>query len=159
MLSLYDPIVHRPLLHQVGFDTKLSVQGALGLVLFCLGFPDQALAYSNATIAEARRLAHPPSLANSLAFGTNLLSFIGGHVALQELSDELVVMTTEHDYPHWRAQGTIYRGWAKVEKGDVTEGIALLHIGSTDYRAIGPKARLTFLSRPPGSSVWDRRAG
>src|SRR5262249_24425455 len=32
------------------------------LMLVCLGYPDQALARSNAAIAEARRLAHPPSL-------------------------------------------------------------------------------------------------
>jgi hypothetical protein len=41
----------------------------LGIVLFCLGFPDQAKAQSNAAIAEARRLAHPPTLATSLTLG------------------------------------------------------------------------------------------
>ena len=43
-----------------------SSQAYLGNVLYCLGFPDQALAQSNAAIAEARRLAHLPSLAVSL---------------------------------------------------------------------------------------------
>jgi hypothetical protein len=45
----------------------------LGLVSFCLGFIDDAVAQSNTAIAEARRLAHWPSLAASLAFAARLL--------------------------------------------------------------------------------------
>jgi tetratricopeptide (TPR) repeat protein len=45
-----------------GRATPLAVaQAHLGTVLLCLGFPNQALARSNAAIAEARRLAHPSS--------------------------------------------------------------------------------------------------
>ena len=65
-LALYDPISHRSLVNQVGSDAHVNSQAYLGFVLFCLGYPDQALAQSNAAIAEARRLAHPPSLALSL---------------------------------------------------------------------------------------------
>ncbi|HEX9396923.1 MAG TPA: tetratricopeptide repeat protein, partial [Burkholderiales bacterium] len=144
VFALYDPIAHRSLVQQTGIHPQVTSQAALGLVLFCLGFPDQALAQSSAAIAEARRLAHPPTLVSSLAFGTNLLSFAGGNAALEKWADELVAVTTEQGYPHWRAQGTVYRGWAKVEKGDVTEGISLLRSGSTDYGATGAKARLTF---------------
>ena len=66
VLALYDPISHRSLVHQAGIHPQVSSQAYLGIVLFCLGFPDQALARSNAAIAEARRLAHPPSLASEL---------------------------------------------------------------------------------------------
>ena len=37
----------------------------------------------------------------------------------------------------WRAEGMIFRGWAKIENGDVVEGIALLRDGSAAYRATG----------------------
>jgi predicted ATPase len=37
----------------------------------------------------------------------------------------------------YRAQGTIYRGWVTVKKGDVTDGISLLRSGSSAYRATG----------------------
>jgi predicted ATPase len=143
-LSLYDPIAHRSLIHLSGLDPQVTSQAALGLVLFPLGYPDQALARINAAITEARRLAHPPTLASSLAFGTNLFSFVGGNPALEEWADQLVAVTTEQGYPHWGAQAAIYRGWAKIEKGDVTGGISLLRSGWTDYHAIGAKARLTF---------------
>ena len=35
--------------------------------------------------------------------------------------------------PLWRAQGTIDRGWAKVENGDLTEGTSRLRGGMTAY--------------------------
>ena len=129
-LALYDPISHRSLVHQVGIHPHVVSQAFLGIVLFCLGFPDQALAQSNAAIAEARRLAHPPSLAASLAIGTRLLSLVGDNAALDERADQLVAVATEQGFPFWRAQGTIYRGWVKVKNGDVAEGISLLRSGS-----------------------------
>jgi predicted ATPase len=107
----------------------------IGMV--CLGFPDQAVARSSAAIVEARRLAHLPSLAVSLAFGARLLSLVGDHAALDEWADQLVAAATEQGFPFWRAQGTIFRGWAKVENGDVTEGMSFLRSGSTAYRATG----------------------
>jgi len=65
-------------------------RGSLGIVLFCLGFPDQALARSNAAIAEARRLAHPPSLAASLGLGARLLSLDGEIAALDDGQNSLL---------------------------------------------------------------------
>jgi predicted ATPase len=137
VLVLYDPISHRPLVYQAGIHLQMACQAYLGIVLFCLGFPDQALARSNAAIAEARRLAHPPSLAVSLAVGTRLLWLVGENAALDEQADQLVAVTTEQGFLQWHAQGTICRVWAKVKNGDVAEGISLLRSGSAAYRATG----------------------
>jgi predicted ATPase len=112
-------------------------QAYLGIVLLCLGFPDQALAPSSAAIAEARRLAHPSSLAASLSLGAILLSLVGDNGALDERIDELVAVATEQGFPLWGAQGTIYRGWVKAKNGDVAEGISLLRSGTAAYRATG----------------------
>jgi len=133
-LALYDPISQRLLVHQAGVHPHIFSQAYLGNVLFCLGFPDQALTRSNATIPEARRLAHPPSLAGGLAIGVRLLSLVGDHVALDESVDQLIALATEQRFPHWSAQGAIYRGWLKVKNGNVTEGMSLLRSGSTAYR-------------------------
>jgi predicted ATPase len=106
-------------------------------VLFCLGYPEQALARSSAAITEARRLAHPPSLAVSLSLGTLPLSLVGDNVALDERADQLVAVATEQGFPVWRAMGTVHRGWVMVKNGDVTRGISLLRSGSTAYSAAG----------------------
>jgi class 3 adenylate cyclase/tetratricopeptide (TPR) repeat protein len=137
VLALYDPISHRSLVHQTGYHPQLVSQGFLPIVLFCLGFPDQALARSSAAIAQARRLAHPPTLALSLSLGAVLLSLVGDSAALGERVDQLVAVTTEQGFPVWRAHGTICLGWLQVKNGDVAEGISLLYSGSAAFRATG----------------------
>jgi class 3 adenylate cyclase/predicted ATPase len=137
VLELYDPISHRLLVHRTGILPQVISQAWLGNALFCLGFPEQSLARSNSAIAEARRLNHVPSLADSLAIGTRLLALVGDDAALCERVDQLVSVATEHGFPHWLAQGDIYRGWVKVKNGDVTEGMSLLRSSSAAYRASG----------------------
>ncbi len=137
VLALYDPTVHRSLVHQAGIHPHVNSRAILARVLFCLGYPRQAVAQSTAAIAEARRLAHAPSLAVTLTFGTSLLSLDGDNAALSEWVDQLVTVTTEQSFPVFRAQGTIYRGWFMVINGDVAEGISLLRSGSAACRAIG----------------------
>jgi class 3 adenylate cyclase/predicted ATPase len=128
-LTLYDPNSHRSLGHQTGSHPHVNSQAYLGNVLFCLGYPDQALARISAAIAEARKLAHPPSLAGNLATGIRLRLLVGDNAALGEWVDQLVTVTTEQGFPHWRAMEAICRGWLKVKKDDVEEGISLLRSG------------------------------
>jgi hypothetical protein len=98
--ALYDPISHRSLVRQFGMYPQVGSQAYLGIVLFCLGYPDQAFVQSNAAIAGARRLAHPTSLAASLAIGARLLSLLGDNAVLGEWVEELAAITTEHGFPH-----------------------------------------------------------
>jgi class 3 adenylate cyclase/predicted ATPase len=137
-LALHDPISHHSLGHQAGIHP--SSLAYLGNVLFCLGFPDQAMAQSNMAIAKAQRLGHPQSLAVNLAVSARLLSLVGDNATLGERVDQLVAVTTEHGFPYWCAQGAIYRGWFQVNNGEVTEGISLLRSGLAAYRATGAEA-------------------
>ena len=137
VVALYDPISHRSLVHQAGLHPRANSQVLLGIALFCLGYPDQALARRNAAIAEARRLAHPPSLASNLTLGNLLLSLVGDNAALEEGTDQLLAVATEQGFPHWLAEGTSFRGWIAVKNGDVTEGISLLR---SAYRGAGMEA-------------------
>jgi len=82
--TFYDPLAHGYLSHEAGFYAPVTADAYLGLVLLCLGFPDQASAKSGAAIAEARKLAHPPSLALSLGIGTIMLSLAGDKAGLEE---------------------------------------------------------------------------
>jgi predicted ATPase len=137
VLALYDSISHSSLVRQAGDDPRVNLQAFLGIVLFCCGFPDQAFARSNAAIAEARRQAHPPTLAMSLAFAARLHSLGGDNAALGERVGQLIAVVTEQSFPFWRALGTIHHGWLKVRNGDVAEGMSLLRDGSAAHRATG----------------------
>src|SRR4051795_11236965 len=62
-IAVYDSTSELSLIHQASVHPQVTAQAFLGNVLFCLGFPDQALASICAAIGEARRLAHPATLA------------------------------------------------------------------------------------------------
>jgi class 3 adenylate cyclase/predicted ATPase len=142
VLALYDPISQRSFVDYASDAPHVTSQALLGIVLFCLGYPDQASVQSSAAIAEARRLAHPRSLALSLSNGTIVLSLAGNDAVLGEWVEQLVAIATEQGFPYWRAHGTIYRGWVKVKKGDAAEGVSLLRTGSIAYAATGAEAGL-----------------
>ncbi|HJY50594.1 MAG TPA: AAA family ATPase, partial [Stellaceae bacterium] len=136
-LSLYDPNSHHSLGPQTGSHPQVVAQAYLGIVLLCLGFPDQALVRANAAIAEARSLAHSPTIASALMIGAIRLSITGDNGDLDDLVEELLAVATEQAFPQWRAFGTIYRGWVKAKNGDVVEGISLLRSGLAAYRDNG----------------------
>ena len=137
VLALYDPISHRVFAQQIGIHPENDSAAVLAIVLFCLGYPDQAVVQSNAAIDEARRLAHPPSLASSLFLAARLLLLIGDDAALARRAEELIAVATEQGFPLWRAYGTICRGWVKVKHRDEAEGLSLLRSGLAAFRATG----------------------
>ena len=137
VITLYNPNSHRSFSHQEANYPHVASQAYSAIVLFCLGLADQALAQSSAAIAEALRLAHPPSLALSLSLGTLPLALAGDNLALDKRADQLVKVATEQGFPVWRAVGTVHRGWVMVGNGDVAEGVSLLRSGSATYRATG----------------------
>src|SRR5262249_27400824 len=92
-LALYDPISHRSIVHQIGMPPHLMSQVSLGIVVFCLGFPDQGLALNDAAVAEAERLAHLPSLASTLSLGNMLLSLYGDNTVLGNQVEKLVAVS------------------------------------------------------------------
>jgi predicted ATPase len=139
-LALYDTVSHSALVDQAGVDPYATAQATLGSVLFCLGYPDQAVSQSNAAIAEAWNVGHQPSLAIALAFGARLGLLLGDNASLGERAAQLITLSTEQSFASWRALGTIYSGWVKVKNGDVAEGIYLIRSGSTAYRATGAAA-------------------
>ena len=122
---------------QAAVHPQVTAQSFLGMVVFSLGYPEQGLARMRAAISEARRLAHPATLASALGQGAKLLPFDGDNAVLDEWVDEMVAITTDQGLPHWRAGTTIYQGWAKVKRHNISEGISLLRSGLNAFRAIG----------------------
>jgi TolB-like protein/predicted ATPase len=143
-IALCDLNFDQSVVRQAGLHPKVASQAFLAIILFCLGHPVQALARSNAAIADARRLAHPPSLAMSLTNAARLLSLTGNGAALDEWTGELAKMADEQGFLLWRAAGIIFRGWVRVNAGNVAEGILLLHRGLAAYRATGAEAWVPY---------------
>ena len=143
-LAVYDPIPHDALVQNLGFHAHIQANGYLGITVFCRGFPDQALVHTSTAIAEARRLAHPPSLAASLTLGAIVLSFGGDDAILGDWAEQLLAVASEQGFPHLAAQGTIYHGGVLVKSGDVAEGLSLMRRGSEAFSATGARMLVPY---------------
>jgi predicted ATPase len=153
-LALYDPFARRPLVHQAGNHPHVTSQAFLGIVLFSLGYSDKALAQSSAAIAEARRQAHPPSLASSLAAGARLLSLVGDKAALDVRADQLVAVTTEQGSPMACAGNHLSRvgqgqKWRR-DGGDIAPAQRFERLPRDRGGVVD-----ALLYRPPGQSMRD----
>jgi len=136
-LALFDPIAHRSIIQQAGIRPRVASRATFCICLFCLGYPEQALAQVALAATEALGLAHLPSLGMSLDHRARLLTFLGDIAALSESAEQLIALAIEQGFSYWRALGTIYRGWATVNKGDVAVGLSLLRSGAAASRAAG----------------------
>jgi tetratricopeptide (TPR) repeat protein len=137
-LVLYDP-AQRPVYAELApwpMDQLVMVRTYLSWLLASLGHLDQALAERDASIDEARRLAHPPTLAVALG-GTGMVCAHWGPALQLQYADELLALTTEHGLEHFRMMALIERGWslAGLERAD--EGIPLLAAGLAGLRDHG----------------------
>jgi predicted ATPase len=63
---------------------------------------------------------------------------------LRALVDANVAVSDEHGFPYYRAEATVFRGWALAGGGHTTEGIALLRAGVAAYRATGAVTEMPF---------------
>jgi tetratricopeptide (TPR) repeat protein len=147
-LALFDPTCHRSLVHETAFHLDVMLEGYLGIVLACRGFPQQALIRAKSAIVEARKLAHPPSLAATLAPGVLVASQVEDDSALGEWADQMVTITTDQGFPLWRALGTIFRAWALIRNGGIGEGMPLLRSALKAFQATSAEGLITCVFGP-----------
>jgi predicted ATPase len=72
----------------------------------------------------------------------------------RERAEAAMTLATEHGFPYWLAFGTVMRGGALAEQGQVEEGIAQMQQGLAAFRAMGTEAgrphRLALLAEAYG---------
>jgi NACHT domain len=99
------------------------------------------IACCHATMAEAISLAKELNDMHGLAVALHFAGFIGhferNPAEVERLASDLIELSTRHNFAHWLAVGTVYRGWARSASGDTAEGISSIEDGIEDYRATG----------------------
>ncbi len=136
-LALYDPRQHYSPAFFYGLEPGVLGLAYVALVLWLLGYPDQALARSQAALALAQTLSHPPASAEALIVAAELHLFRREAQPTRELAQATVALATEHGFPYWLASGTIFSGWALAAQGRAAEGIERMQQGLGAYRATG----------------------
>jgi predicted ATPase len=105
------------------------------LLLWLLGYPEQALARLHEALALAHELPHPYSLAHARCWAAYVYQFRWDVPAVHEQAEAAVALSIEQGFPFWAAAGTILRGWALAMQGQGEAGMAQVCQGIAAYRA------------------------
>ena len=134
-VALYDPQKRRP--HRALTDPGVSSLSMLAGTLWMLGYPEQARQKSTEALRLAEALAHPHILASALVIATHVHQLQQEVRTTQAHAEAVVTLATEHGFPFWLAEATIFVGWALAEQGRGAEGIAQIHHGLATRQVIG----------------------
>jgi TOMM system kinase/cyclase fusion protein len=133
----YDPQRHRSHLALFGQDGGAVCLCRVALVLWYLGYPDQARSRSREALALARELSHPFSLAYVLLWTALLYNHRREVQETRKWADAVTALSTERDFPYWSTQGTILQGWVLAAQGQRAEGMGQIHKGLVALQATG----------------------
>jgi predicted ATPase len=120
-----------------GRDIGIPFRAHGSVVLWLLGFPDQAVARSRQAAALAlERLDH---------YGLSIALFNAAKVhqlrreadAAAEYAQALLALAEEQAFPVWFAAGTILAGWIDARRGKWEGGVARIREGIAAYLANG----------------------
>jgi len=136
-IALYDPQQYRSHAFVYGQDPGVHSLSYATLVLWLLGYPDQARKRSLEAFALAQELSHPYSLAFALIHVLYVHRFSQEVKAVQERAQELLALSTEHGFPITLAVGAAHQGWALAEQGLGEEGIIQIRQGIDTWRTTG----------------------
>ena len=155
-MALYDPQHHRSHTLLYAQDPGPSALSYAALVLWYLGYPDQALQRGQQAVTLAQELSHPMTLAFALGGVVNLNQFRREVQRTQERAEALLTLVTEQRFAFWLVATTVLRGWALAEHGQGAEGIVQIRQGLAAWQAIGGSAVPAAFRALLAEILWER---
>jgi len=138
-IALTDLTTQRVLVLQQGEAPGVRCLGVAAELLWCLGYPAQAVRRGQEALALAQALAHPYSLATA-AFLAILLHCCRREVpVVQVQADALLTLATAQQFPQWMAHGTFWQGWIRAVHGQSAAGLAHMQQGVAAIVATGQR--------------------
>src|SRR6266446_5248532 len=118
-------------------DPRVHVRLYDGMVLWLLGYPDQALRICT----EARRYAdtsqHPFSEAMARTISLRVHQLRGEAAVVAGQANAAIALCEEHGFVHYLAMALSLRGWASAQQGEFEKGIAEIQEGLEKERSTG----------------------
>jgi predicted ATPase len=129
-----------------GHNAGVTHRCYLALVLWHLGYPDQALELDRGTRALARSIGHAFSLGHAVDFTAFLHHHCRLGTEVQEAGEEEIAIGAKEGFLLWHALGTIHKGAGMLLKGRREEALSILLKGFSAFRATGAEVRVpTYL--------------
>jgi predicted ATPase/DNA-binding winged helix-turn-helix (wHTH) protein len=139
-IALYDPQQHRSHTFRQGHNPQVSALQYVALVLWHLGYPDQALKRIHNALTLAHELSHPYTLGDLLGYATLLHQYRREARRVQEQAEAVLTLSAEQGFPFLSALATLLQGWVLADQGHGEQGIAQVHQGLAALRATGAES-------------------
>lgn len=160
-ITCYDPSHSQH--HTMAYtqDPKVICQVRLAFLLWCIGYPDQAMKACQEALDYARQIGHLFSQAYATYCKTLLLNHLKNYEAGHQTAEDLLALSQEDHISYWYSEGLVLLGWAQAELGDSETGISSIqaginHLLDTDYRFLQP-LRLSLLGEQVAKSGDSNR--
>ena len=136
--ALYDEQRHAHHRHlYLGHDPRTCGLNFAAAAQTAFGFLDRGLGMVREAVAFGRRLDHAPSQTNTLWRACEVFMMRRDVAAVLKTARDLVDLAEAHGILIARANALLYLGWARVQSGDVEEGIARIAEGRATHDAVG----------------------
>jgi predicted ATPase len=146
-LALYDVRQHHSFSSSSLADMRVVGLFYAAQVLWCLGYPDQALSKVREALTLAQELSHPFSLGYMLTSAAWCHQLRREVQATHEHAAAGVSLSTEQGFVFYSAMGAILQGWALAEQGQEEKGIAQMDQGLAAFLVLKSRwLRTYFLS-------------
>ena len=104
-------------------DDGVSCRAMVAVVLWELGYPEQAVQRCEEALTLAHALAHPYSLTNTLITSMHLHAFRREWPTVQAYSEAVLALATEHGFRRYGVFGALARGMALTMQGQGDPGM------------------------------------
>jgi serine/threonine protein kinase/predicted ATPase len=125
-----------------GHNAGVTHRSYLALVLWHLGYPDQARRLIHQTQELARTIGHAFSLGHAVDFTAFLLQYCRIGAELQTAAEEEIALATDQHFQFWHALGTLHKGAGIFMQGRREEALPLLLDGFSTFRSTGAGVRV-----------------
>lgn len=153
--AMYEPSQHRALTLLYGGEPEMSTRNYLGMTLWLLGYPDQAMASHEKALGLAREVTNAQSRAHALAFASLQHQFRSDSRRVSVLIQEMLALTADQGLRLWRAYGSAMHGWLLTSHGDIAEGIDEIQANLAELRAFGAQHFLPYFLCQLASAYRD----
>ena len=108
----------------------MSVLSLRSWSLWCLGYPDAALADADRALGDAREIGQAATLMYALGIAAPTYLQCGNYAQASAMTDELVSLAEEKGALHWGAIAIVNRGLLAILKGTALEAVQMLTLAS-----------------------------
>jgi tetratricopeptide (TPR) repeat protein len=144
VVKLYDVDQHGRYVQLYRFDPAIHSAGQMVRLLWLLGYPDQARTKAEESLALARGLSSPLSLAFIQLLAAQLYQNLRQPERTRELAEACIALCDEQAIQLERAWAGCWYGWAVAELGETDRGISQIRSALDTQLSIGAQVARSY---------------